>query len=178
MADDLRIYRRQAPAAPPPAPDVDSDSEDEGDELDGPDTPSPTETTFPPAISTSAPASAPASTQTSTVDLGNIGTETLVTSSTTTTTPASTTNGAALSATSPTFEPQRSQAQQTDLSESTEQSGLMSRGGVIAMGMLSKNPLSGYQSIGTLCTNPSSWLGDLSYYCIRDMEMSPPSEPV
>lgn len=126
MADDLRIYRRQAAAAPPPVADVESDSESE-DELDGPDTPSPTQTTFPTGISTSAPAS----TQTSTADLGNIGTDTLVVSSTTTS--ETTTNGAALSATSPT---QNSQAQQSDVSQSTDQSGLMSRGGVIAMGLL------------------------------------------
>lgn len=170
MADDLRIYRRQAAAAPPPVADVESDSESE-DELDGPDTPSPTQTTFPTGISTSAPAS----TQTSTADLGNIGTDTLVVSSTTTS--ETTTNGAALSATSPT---QNSQAQQSDVSQSTDQSGLMSRGGVIAMGLLSKTslfrlPLHMWEPhVLTLV----SWLGDRSHHRIRGMEVPPSSQPV
>ncbi|KAK7752599.1 hypothetical protein SLS62_005368 [Diatrype stigma] len=135
----LRVSRRQDATPQSPPPEVESESEDEGDE---PETPSPLQTAFPTSIPpdyvapttvpTSIDSATPAPTQSSTVDLGSIGTETLGVSSTTS---APTTTPTVLPATAPTSA-QSDQAQQSDLPQPTEEPGIMNRGGVIAMGVL------------------------------------------
>ncbi len=114
-------------------PDSDPESEDDGSDLDEPDTPSPTQTAFPSGISSSALAVQP--TQTATVDIGNIGTEISAPISILASDPAAS-GVTALPATS-----QDDQAQEQDITQVTEQQGLINRGGVIAMGTLSKAPL-------------------------------------
>ena len=119
VVDDLYIRPRQTEALDP-----DSDAEDEGFESDDPDTPSPTQTTFPTDSSTSFPSETSRLT-----DLPSI--------------PVNSGSGTALPQTSPTsgelgasIGSAPNEVQEPELSQNADQSGQMDRSVIIAMGTI------------------------------------------